>query len=899
MADATIESLASLLSQSKDATEFLGKLNKLKEIPAALQDITKALKDLETQKKSVSKLDAQTLVDLKRLDVATLKYAKSKAALVEEEEAILKAQQEGNEISVEQKNKYETLAKVTDRARRELRELKQEVVQYNEAAKKNWQENTIGGKVYGALSSSLLKYTVKLGAAALAVKAITRFTDAARLRNDLMIKSFQGLDTSSFEDAGKQVFQLDAALAKAEMTAHRLGVSVSEIRPTMMAFARIVGTTNPEALGSMTEAALAVSKALGMDVAEATDYVALRMEKFGGNVVSTLSELDNIRKESEKTNKAYTASASALGLLGKGMATTVLKGDDMARTLISLARESSIYALNQRYVSGLLRDTTLRLQAQGESYQFAKDAAKNYLEMLTTKAPPFLKIMSGQKLLTSLNSEFTKADPGAFMRKFGDAMERERPGLSKRVKEILGSSAEPYQKQMQLQEMLSGTKVGLQTMNDEFLKVYGSGNAIVALYQQYGATQAEAMLKSAREMKKFNTDLQVTEKMLIGLDKLTGEQAADATQALAKKLGIDEKELAMVKATAEERAAAAKGDPAAIASMQRKADLMEELLKKNSDLETMNKFATTNQEKENQKIKEKARIEAEILNLKKQEAEATSKGLKESLASRREKLEEELNIVMKDDLKTQEEALNDISKQIKDQFDNTSWFTGDRFKEITSGLSRIEILLGLMLASPLLKRGAAGALTFAKDLLGGAGGGIPKLLGTGVASAGLGAITGTIGAGAALGVGSGLLVNKLARDYTTETDKHGEKSDILDRTVGRAFAKLTPEFISGVSSKQYKAMYNLDESGVAVQTAFNKGTRPEVAAALGGTTPVPTPGTTTGPVSTTPSSPSNISGEFVGGVSPDGSITMKVSNFMDAFASAKVHSQKAQQPSRK
>lgn len=410
------------------------------------------------------------------------------------------------------------------------RQAEKAIHEHNEAMEAHWKQNTLLGKAWDAGTSTLAKFTAGVTAGGLAMKALTRFTEAATLRQELMIRSFRGLD-KGIDDLGRaaeETYDFSEAMREAEMTAHRLGVSTAEIAPTMEKFARITGSDNPRALGKLTEATMAVAKSLNLDTADAFEYVSKRMDKFGGNASSAIMHLQNMRKSTEEINKSF----------GR----TVLRGDDVAKTLLEIARESTIYAMDQRAVTNVLKDNILRLQSLGMSYDQARKRAENFTGALTKDAPEWMKILAGEEVMSSLRDsmEMVTNEAGeAVYQLTGDmrqALEEAKPGLAKEIETIMkDTDLSEYDKSRIIQEMVSGTEVGMQAMNRQILKtVETSGaNAASVIRNQFNVTYEEAlrMIDSAKEFQEIQDEIASVRSMEVDqIAKRFNVTAAEAQQ---------------------------------------------------------------------------------------------------------------------------------------------------------------------------------------------------------------------------------------------------------------------------------------------------------------------------------------------------------------------------------
>lgn len=413
-------------------------------------------------------------------------------------------------------------------------------------------DNSRTGKVFNAMTGQVAGLAAKLSFAGLAYKAYARYEEASQTRTEIMIKSFQGLNdatedsiqsttelssaqkgfwsttaqmASGLVKAAPKAYSFSKALQEVKVSAAIMGVDTAEASRVMIEFARIAGTKNPEALSRLSRGAIVVSKAMGIDTAEAVDFVNQRMNKFGGTAESSILALNAMRTETEKTNQAF----------GR----TVLRGDDIVKVLGDISKRTDVYAIDQRLVSQVLRDTTTRLQSMGDSYDSAKDKAEVYTKAVTGEAPEWMKILSGQNIAKEMSDAMSKDDSGAtFMDKFGRDLDKAKPGLSAKIKEILNDSTrDQFSKQQLIQELTAQTSVGIGSMNKQIVNLSNTlgGQASYVVAKMFNTTQIQAdeMIKSAKVYEKRVTEI--------------ANQQSMSAEALAKEYGISVKQAEQLK----------------------------------------------------------------------------------------------------------------------------------------------------------------------------------------------------------------------------------------------------------------------------------------------------------------------------------------------------------------
>lgn len=517
MADTTPQALGQLASNSAKSSTGVDKL-------------TSSLKKL-------GPLAAKDIININNLNKAikeniqvTKQYAKIKAELE-------KKVNSGNEATEKEIENCEKWAKVERKSAAIVKDAHNQVTEAIDrkqksqdktyaAALENFKANTLLGKSYGVLTSNVTNLATKFGFLGLAGMALTRHIKAANVQQDIMIQSYRGLSSGVVDFTDKSM-DLSKAMAHSEATAQRMGVSTEYVTEAYTKFARIVGTSSPKVLGTLTEGAITVSKSLGISVPEAIDFVSTRMDKFGGSAASAIASLNNIREETKSVNDAF----------GR----TVVRGDDVARTLLDISKQTTMYAIDQRFVGGILRDNISKLQSNGDSYEQASKKARAFTEAVTGKAPEWMKVFSAQDIY----SQIAEISPEQFVSQFGSELEAAKPGLTKEVQSILNDkNMGQYSKMMLLQEMLSGTTVGINSMNKQILKLANHPQGVALIAKQFGVTLAEAqgMVTQAKALEeqtnvisKLNSQglISLREKFNLGGKEytLSQDQADEVTRA--------------------------------------------------------------------------------------------------------------------------------------------------------------------------------------------------------------------------------------------------------------------------------------------------------------------------------------------------------------------------------
>lgn len=529
----SVESLNDVLSEMGELSKKALEINDAKAL-AGIKNLKKSTEELAAAEKRRNALMSQAAKlqkDQKNIE-NELKFSRNKNnhELIKQLDEITKKREETFEgIRKEQELHEEASEKIItarDKLIRKHDEEKAKLLEIEEAMREHFREHTLLGKSFGLLTSGVAKFAGGLTFGTLAVKAWDNHLKAAELRQNILIQNFrgfndevskttgtigvlsEGLNVLGLESMGHALAATDKfsdAIAHAEGTAIRMGVPVEAVSDAMLKFSRVAGTSNPEALRSLTEGALAVSRTLGIDTASAVEFVQTRMDKFGGSSASALAALNLVREESEQINKTF----------GR----TVVRGDDIVKTLQSISQESNVYAIDQRLVGSILRDNIARLQASGDSYDLARRKAEAFTKGVTGQAPEWMKILAGEDLTSAMLKSFNE---GRFKEEFGEELDKASPGLSQKVRGILtNKSLGAYDKTRLIQELTAQTSVGINSINKQVLDLYrSSGNSLTVLAKQMNISYEEAsgMVTQAEDLEK--TMKRVDELQGLSLEKL-------------------------------------------------------------------------------------------------------------------------------------------------------------------------------------------------------------------------------------------------------------------------------------------------------------------------------------------------------------------------------------------
>jgi hypothetical protein len=526
MADSIESALASLAKN-------YGKTN------AVIKDLTKSMKEFSSaRKQAFSVADPKAIQSVKNMTKAMETLISATDELLSAQKT-LKQERSGSKKDEEAQIKrineaaaaYEKSQKVITQTAKSIDALrekkKRDAEQWEADALKYFRTHTLLGKSFGLLSSGVGAFAAKLTFTGLAWKALNRHMQAAEIQQNILIQNYRDLSKSTttwgdkFKDAasnipvvgesigeyGKKTIEANAkvvgfteatynmsdALRMTEATAQRMGVSTEYVGEAFTKFSRIAGTDSPKVLKTLSEGAITVSRSLGITVPEAIDFVSTRMDKFGGSAAGAIASLNNMREEAKRINDAF----------GR----TVIRGDDVARTIQDISKQTTIYSIDQRFVGNILRENIARLQSTGKSYEQAAKQASTFAEAVTGKAPEWMKVFAGQDIMKSVMSNFKNKE---LTEQFGAELEAAKPGLKKEIEKILNDpTMAQYDKMMLVQEKLSGTTVGIDAMNKQILKLAKHPHGMVLIAKQFGVTLAEAegMVDQAKMMEQRTTIL--------------------------------------------------------------------------------------------------------------------------------------------------------------------------------------------------------------------------------------------------------------------------------------------------------------------------------------------------------------------------------------------------------
>lgn len=405
--------------------------------------------------------------------------------------------------------------KSIERLNGQLKDHSKELQQPLRALKDIKEQYSITSKAQNLLSSGVVKFGAAIVGTFTVAAAHKRWIESTNLAIDLSIQKFNGMKDVQ-GGLVKTALAHANALRTVAMTAIDANVPIEEAQGFYKDINRLMGTSGQNAvvlaqrMSKLTEYATLYSKVMNVSMADAMAITDARMLKMGGTAEDAAEFMFKLSEDIDSVNISA----------GK----TVIRADDLTRELADLSRNTQLYSLDQRHVSEILKSSVANIQAQGDSYQFAMKAAKNYGEALTTGAPEWMKILTGQDLVGTLNKNMKggKLELDEFMIQ---ELEKGKPGISKKIKEVMeDQKMNAFDKSVLIQDMLEGTSVGMDAMNKRILKLGELGPYMIAKTFGKSITEANAMYALAK-----------SEDALV---KKTREEANKQTEAKMKEFNL-------------------------------------------------------------------------------------------------------------------------------------------------------------------------------------------------------------------------------------------------------------------------------------------------------------------------------------------------------------------------
>ena len=390
----------------------------------------------------------------------------------------------------------------------------------------------------GLISKAFDSGIVKMGAYLLSteriISGLRNLGKSAQDVVDISIQSgsFLGMSgdfTKDMKDLTGATLAYGINLSKVGFEMGKLGISTEEGNAAFKKFSEITSMTKgPDAqaasMKTMTVVTGQLSRALGVSLTDATDYVVESQKKFGQTAGQSALILKSIRDTTESTNKE--------------MAVTVVRGRDVTKVLFDIARESNSGAQSQDMMAKMITRNLVNLQANGANYQQALKSTEQYTKKITTEAPEWMRILSGRDLFSNLKNSMD-SNGGNIGDTLKSQLEDAKPGLAKEVEDIMKGPGDAYTKQRYVQSLLQDTSVGMNSMEKQLNSVISKGGAhaaqvIQAVYNITDPMEQQRMIQQAKAGQK-------AEEMAIALKDAIDAGDDNRIQKLQEEAGITQK----------------------------------------------------------------------------------------------------------------------------------------------------------------------------------------------------------------------------------------------------------------------------------------------------------------------------------------------------------------------
>jgi len=536
-----------LYSQSERANgaaaDALGKIatvyDKIAKQNAELVKLRDELNDLEKKALDNLKKRQKAEEELKALQKNETEEGKKQAQQAEANLENIKKEQALTRESIQLKRS------ATAEATKSTKEMKKQVEEMSK-------QGGLLGKVFSSSKVQLFGYLASIASVSSAVAQLGKLSQDV-LDISVLSGNYAALK-GGMTDLAATAVKLQYGISSANVGLRFLGYSSEEVKSSFMDLSATIGRFDGSLAASkrvaeLTETSGRLARMLGVTLPEATQYMIETNLKFSANNGDTAASLYEIYSSAKQFNEEA----------GK----TVLRARDVTKVMFDLARESKAAALDQGYLSKTLTSNILQLQSQGKNYQESLDAASMYVKKLTTDAPNWTKILAGRELASALKPMRDElgnliTGPDGLVQ-IGSEMEAQlekaRPGLASRVKDIITNTKDEFTKQQLLQSALEGTGVGIEAMESGLKKLIdqtgASANQALQKIYNISAQEADAMIrqvKMADEIKQkkleiYKLDEEAAAKQLqdtYGLDEahakyLANKQNGDRLTAFLRK----------------------------------------------------------------------------------------------------------------------------------------------------------------------------------------------------------------------------------------------------------------------------------------------------------------------------------------------------------------------------
>lgn len=318
-------------------------------------------------------------------------------------------------------------------------------------------------------------------------KAFDNFLQVGRDAQDIQILSgkYNGMDgkgslwnPATYAEASMGLVKYSIDMSKSQIALQGLGFSAEEAKASFKTFAQLSGDTS--SMDAMTQAAGGLSKMLGVDLSETTDFMVEQNLKFNKTATQSAETLLHVQQTVEHLNVGFDK--------------TIIRGRDITKVLFDISRESKVLAQDQDEIAKILESNIVKLQKGGANYREAFDAAKTFTNVLTKDAPEFMKILSGREVYSMLKKNSTEVIA---------ELAKTSPEIAKRVKDVYNSKdLNQYEKERIINEMTGQTKVGMEASMKVFSRTMGvfQDGAVSRISATFGVgyTQAKQIVQQAK-----------------------------------------------------------------------------------------------------------------------------------------------------------------------------------------------------------------------------------------------------------------------------------------------------------------------------------------------------------------------------------------------------------------
>lgn len=497
---------------------------------AAVSNMAQASKMAETLFDQAAKASGEQQDAYIKMATMLDKIAKQQAEVVkintelqDLESKRLKLQKEmadlGDKATDEQKKQLQQLREEVTMKKSAAIEAKKAAVEQSQLIEKMSKQQGVLGKMFEASKTQMFQYLAGVATLSAAL------TNMAKVTQDVLDVSALSGNYAALQDGVtgviKSAYMFQKGMAESRVGLRFLGYSADEVNSSFkelsVTASKVGGKLDTEGVAQLTTVTGRLARMLGVSLPEATQYMITMQQRFGASTSATAETMLGIYVATDKYNKEA----------GR----TVIVGRDLTKVMFDLSRETKGAALDQQFLSQTLQANLLQLQAQGRNYSEALEQSSLFVKKMSAEAPDWTKILAGREL----RKQFASA--ADITPEMTAQLERARPGLTQRIKEILNSPVDEFTKQRKLQEALSGTQVGFESMGKGVSQLIDrlGDKANIALQQIYGinATEADALITQTKRTKElagekdklYKLDREAAAAQLMSQYKISKEQA--------------------------------------------------------------------------------------------------------------------------------------------------------------------------------------------------------------------------------------------------------------------------------------------------------------------------------------------------------------------------------------